>query len=163
LKKLAVSLGTQTDVRAHRIPALFVIRESPCAVAARDFHRATSERPDVVIASAGVSRGTLTSFAEDLPAFSRGGSTPTYSGRVGRHFQPVRGAEARPEQVAGVLVRIASYRGLRGLPGSRGAYVRVEKPAAYRLSRKFADLEHAEERARAFARKAELFVPDCHR
>jgi short-subunit dehydrogenase len=73
--------------------------------------------PDIVIANAGVSRGTLTDFAEDLPAF-RAVFDTNVLGLV-HTFHPFLGAmrEAR----RGVLAGIASVAGLRGLPGS-GAY-----------------------------------------
>jgi len=84
--------------------------------AARDFIGRFGT-PDVVIASAGVSRGTLTSHAEDLPAF-RAVFDTNVLGMVAT-FQPFVGPmrEARH----GALVGIASIAGFRGLPGS-GAY-----------------------------------------
>jgi short-subunit dehydrogenase len=73
--------------------------------------------PDVVIASAGVSRGTLTSHAEDLPAF-RAVLDTNVIGMIAT-FQPfvVPMRDAR----RGALVGIASIAGFRGLPGA-GAY-----------------------------------------
>ena len=84
--------------------------------AARDFIGRFGT-PDIVIASAGVSRGTLTSHAEDLPAFRAVLETNVF-GMVAT-FQPfvVPMREARH----GALVGIASIAGFRGLPGS-GAY-----------------------------------------
>ena len=73
--------------------------------------------PDVVIASAGVSRGTLTSHAEDLPAFRAVFDTNVF-GMVAT-FQPF--IDAMREKKRGALVGIASIAGFRGLPGS-GAY-----------------------------------------
>ncbi|HEY3178254.1 MAG TPA: SDR family oxidoreductase [Casimicrobiaceae bacterium] len=73
--------------------------------------------PDVVIASAGVSRGTLTSYAEDLPAF-RAVFDTNVLGMVAT-FQPF--VEPMREKRRGVLVGIASIAGFRGLPGA-GAY-----------------------------------------
>jgi NAD(P)-dependent dehydrogenase (short-subunit alcohol dehydrogenase family) len=86
------------------------------ADAARDFV-ARFGLPDVVIASAGVSRGTLTSHAEDLPAFRTVLETNVY-GMVAT-FQPFVSplCDAR----RGALVGIASIAGYRGLPGA-GAY-----------------------------------------
>lgn len=73
--------------------------------------------PDIVIANAGVSRGTLTDEAEDLPAFRTVFDTNVLG--VVHTFSPfmaaVRGARA------GALVGIASVAGFRGLPGA-GAY-----------------------------------------
>jgi short-subunit dehydrogenase len=73
--------------------------------------------PDVVIAGAGVSRGTLTSHAEDLPAF-RAVFDTNVLGMVAT-FQPF--VEPMREKKRGVLVGIASIAGFRGLPGA-GAY-----------------------------------------
>ena len=73
--------------------------------------------PDIVIANAGVSRGTLTEFAEDEPAFQAVFDT-NVMGLV-HTFQPfIQGMKARG---SGSLVGIASVAGLRGLPGA-GAY-----------------------------------------
>jgi len=73
--------------------------------------------PDVVIASAGVSRGTLTDHAEDIPAF-RSVFETNVMGLVNA-FQPFIGAMRAARR--GTLVGIASIAGFRGLPGS-GAY-----------------------------------------
>lgn len=73
--------------------------------------------PDVVIASAGVSRGTMTGYAEDLAAF-RAVFETNMQGLVNT-FQPF----IAPMRAAGrgTLVGIASIAGFRGLPGG-GAY-----------------------------------------
>jgi NAD(P)-dependent dehydrogenase (short-subunit alcohol dehydrogenase family) len=73
--------------------------------------------PDVVIANAGVSRGTLTEHAEDLPAFREVVDTNLLG--IVNAFQPF----IAPMRAArrGTLVGIASLAGFRGLPGS-GAY-----------------------------------------
>ena len=73
--------------------------------------------PDVVIANAGVSRGTLTEYAEDLPAFAAVFETNVL-GMV-HTFQPFLAAMRAAG--GGTLVGIASVAGFRGLPGS-GAY-----------------------------------------
>jgi NAD(P)-dependent dehydrogenase (short-subunit alcohol dehydrogenase family) len=73
--------------------------------------------PDIVIASAGVSRGTITDFAEDLPAF-RSVLETNVMGLVNAFhpfLAPMRAARR------GTLVGIASIAGFRGVPGS-GAY-----------------------------------------
>lgn len=73
--------------------------------------------PDLVIANAGVSAGTLTEHAEDLAAFRRIIET-NLTGMV-LTFQPFLGAmRARG---SGTLAGIASVAGIRGLPGA-GAY-----------------------------------------
>lgn len=73
--------------------------------------------PDIVIANAGVSRGTLTDEPDDLPAF-RAVFETNVLGMV-HTFAPF----VRPmrEARAGVLAGVASVAGFRGLPGS-GAY-----------------------------------------
>lgn len=72
---------------------------------------------DVVIASAGVSCGTLTEYAEDLPVWQQTFDTNVIG--VVKTFQPfLTGMKARH---AGVLAAIASVAGVRGLPGA-GAY-----------------------------------------
>jgi len=73
--------------------------------------------PDIVIANAGVSRGTLTEYAEDLPAFAAVLETNVL-GMV-HTFQPF--LAAMRTHGGGTLVGIASVAGFRGLPGS-GAY-----------------------------------------
>lgn len=73
--------------------------------------------PDIVVASAGVSRGTLTDFAEDLPAF-RSVFETNVLGLVNA-FQPFVAPMRRARR--GTLVGIASIAGFRGVPGS-GAY-----------------------------------------
>lgn len=73
--------------------------------------------PDVVIANAGVSRGTVTDFAEDMRAFAEVIGTNVLG--IVHTFQPF----IAPMRAArrGALVGIASIAGFRGLPGS-GAY-----------------------------------------
>ena len=73
--------------------------------------------PDIVIANAGVSVGTLTEHAEDLPAFERVLRTNVL-GMVAS-FQPF--VEPMRERGSGRLVGVASVAGIRGLPGA-GAY-----------------------------------------
>lgn len=73
--------------------------------------------PDVVIANAGVSIGTVTELAEDEQAF-RDVFDINVIGMVNT-FQPY--IAAMRERGRGVLVGIASVAGYRGLPGS-GAY-----------------------------------------
>ena len=93
--------------------------------------------PDIVIANAGVSVGTLTEYAEDLDAFQQVMDTNVL-GMV-KTFQPFIApmrANSSPEtgqagnprsgcshkgRAGGVLVGIASVAGFRGLPGA-GAY-----------------------------------------
>lgn len=77
--------------------------------------------PNIVIASAGVSLGTLTEFAEDIPAFQAVMDTNVMG--IVHTFQPfIEGLKqlAISKQPA-QLVGFASVAGIRGLPGA-GAY-----------------------------------------
>jgi hypothetical protein len=73
--------------------------------------------PDVVIANAGVSRGTLTEHAEDMPAFRAVFDTNVLG--IVHTFHPFLAAMRAARR--GALVGIASVAGFRGLPGA-GAY-----------------------------------------
>ncbi len=70
--------------------------------------------PDIVIANAGVSRGTLTEYAEDIDAFQQVMDI-NVMGMV-KTFQPFVHAMRLAKR--GRLVGIASVAGFRGLPGS---------------------------------------------
>ena len=93
------------------------VRDAGALRAAADDFLARFGAPDVVIANAGVSRGTLTQYKEDVPAF-RAVLDTNVLGMV-HTFQPFVGIMR--ERGAGALVGIASVAGFRGLPGS-GAY-----------------------------------------
>lgn len=101
--------------------------------AATDF-MARAGCPDVVIANAGVSVGTLTEFAEDIAAFQQVmdinvlGMVKTFqpfvaamransSSGTGRAGEPRSGCSHKGKP-GGVLVGIASVAGFRGLPGA---------------------------------------------
>lgn len=84
--------------------------------AAQDFMQKYGT-PDIVIANAGVSSGTLTEREEDLPTF-RAIMDTNVLGLV-HTFQPF--IAALQKQGRGSLAGIASIAGLRGLPGA-GAY-----------------------------------------
>ncbi|MBP7445699.1 MAG: SDR family oxidoreductase [Zoogloea sp.] len=100
----------------HAVYGLDVADAAALGEAARDFI-ARFGPPDVVIANAGVSVGTLTEMADDLNAFERVLRTNVL-GMVAT-FQPfVAPLRARGQ---GRLVGIASVAGIRGLPGA-GAY-----------------------------------------
>ncbi len=73
--------------------------------------------PDVVIANAGVSVGTLTEYAEDVDAFQQVMDVNVL-GMV-KTFQPFIAAMRAAQR--GTLAGIASVAGFRGLPGA-GAY-----------------------------------------
>ena len=100
----------------HVIYCVDVAEPAALTEAAADFI-ARFGVPDVVIANAGVSAGTLTEEADDLAAFDRVMRTNVL-GMVAT-FQPfVAPMRARG---SGRLVGIASVAGIRGLPGA-GAY-----------------------------------------
>jgi NAD(P)-dependent dehydrogenase (short-subunit alcohol dehydrogenase family) len=111
LQTLAAELGGQ----CHLYP-LDVSDAAALQAAGEDFI-AQAGVPDIVIANAGVSVGTLTEEADDLPAFRRVFDI-NVMGMV-QTFQPfVAGMRAARR---GRLVGIASVAGIRGLPGA-GAY-----------------------------------------
>ncbi|MGH8743124.1 MAG: SDR family NAD(P)-dependent oxidoreductase, partial [Burkholderiales bacterium] len=93
------------------------VREAQAMQQAADDFFSRFGCPDVVIANAGISRGTLTEKAEDLEAYQNILDT-NIMGMV-KTFQPYI-ARMREEK-RGTLVGIASISGFRGLPGA-GAY-----------------------------------------
>lgn len=111
LETLAAELGTT----CHLYP-LDVSDAAALQAAGEDFI-VRAGVPDIVIANAGVSVGTLTEEADDLPAFRRVFDINVL-GMV-QTFQPFV-ATMRAAQ-RGRLVGIASVAGIRGLPGA-GAY-----------------------------------------
>jgi short-subunit dehydrogenase len=119
LDALAQVLKTQYGVSCAIYP--LDVRDSlACQLAAQDFI-AKFGAPNIVIASAGVSRGTLTEFREDIPAF-QAVLDINVMGMV-HTFQPfiaAMGASAKLGDTA-QLVGVASVAGIRGLPGA-GAY-----------------------------------------
>lgn len=111
LAELAASLPGE-----HRVYPLDVTDAAALAAAGRDFMAGIGV-PDLVVANAGISVGTLTQEAEDLPAMERVlrvnvmGLANTFHPFV----EPLRAAGR------GTLAGIASVAGVRGLPGA-GAY-----------------------------------------
>ena len=115
--------------RADLLQALAASLPTDCAVYALDVRDAAALQqaaaefmlrfgvPDIVIANAGISRGTLTDQCDDLPAFQAVFDT-NVMGMV-HVFHPFLAAMRAAGH--GSLVGIASVAGLRGLPGS-GAY-----------------------------------------
>ena len=110
-----IAEGLRTNLR-QRGYAVDVCDHAALKGAAQDFI-ARAGRIDVVIASAGVSYGTLSEHAEDLDAFARLiaiNVTATVA-----TFAPF--IAAMKTQGSGRLVGIGSVAGIRGLPG-HGAY-----------------------------------------
>ncbi len=98
----------------HAAYALDVSNAPALAAAAADF-MARHGAPDIVIANAGVSVGTLSECPEDLAAFRKVMDTNVYG--MAATFAPFIG----PMAAAGGdrrLVGIASVAGIRGLPGA---------------------------------------------
>ena len=119
---LVARRGARLDELCRTLPvrcftyALDVGDAAALAAAGADFI-ARAGLPDIVIANAGISVGTLTGMAEDLPAFERVLRTNVLG--MAHAFDPF----VAPLRAAGRgrLVGIASVAGIRGLPGA-GAY-----------------------------------------
>ncbi len=93
------------------------VRDAPAIRAVAQDFMCRHGCPDIVIANAGISRGTLTEYAEDTVVFEDILATNVV-GMINL-FQPFTAAMQKAGQ--GSLVGIASVAGYRGLPGS-GAY-----------------------------------------
>ena len=93
--------------------ALDVRDSSAVQHAAGDFI-ARAGNPDIVIANAGVSVGTLTEYARDIDAFQQVMDINVLG--IVKTFQPFVAAMRAAQQ--GTLVGIASVAGFRGLPGA---------------------------------------------
>lgn len=115
LQNLQKTLKEKFNVESA-IYALDVSDHNSLSAAAADFMQQHGI-PDVVIASAGVSSGTLTENQEDIAAF-QAVMDINVLGMV-HTFQPF--IKAMREAGKGQLVGIASVAGIRGLPGA-GAY-----------------------------------------
>lgn len=101
----------------HRCYAVDVCDHAALAEAARDFMRACGGA-DIVIASAGISHGTLTERPEDLPVFESVFATNVHA--MVATFTPF----VAPMKAQGTpcrLVAIGSVAGIRGMRGA-GAY-----------------------------------------
>lgn len=115
LRELAAQLP---NGQRHRIYPLDVTDASALRAAAEDFI-AANDGVDVVIANAGISRGTLTEISEDLAVFERilatnvSATVATFS-----PFIAAMKAQAKAGSRDCRLVGIASVAGIRGLPGA---------------------------------------------
>jgi len=109
LQKLAAELGLPCAIYALDVRDADALRD-----AAMDFMQRFGV-PDIVIANAGVSRGTLTEFREDIPAF-KAIMDINVLGML-HTFQPFIAA-MKERSIKGRLVGIASVAGIRGLPGA---------------------------------------------
>ncbi|MGA7749767.1 MAG: SDR family oxidoreductase [Gallionella sp.] len=90
------------------------VRDSPALQHAANDFMARVGLPDIVIANAGVSVGTLTEYAEDIDAFQQVMDINVLG--IMKTFQPFVAAMRAAQQ--GTLVGIASVAGFRGLPGA---------------------------------------------
>ena len=119
LQKLQEMLKNTYHIQCAIYP-LDVRDSQALAIAAADFIQHYGA-PNVVIACAGVSRGTLTEHAEDIAAF-QAVMDINVMGLV-HTFQPFIGAMRIAAKLGenAQLVGIASVAGIRGLPGA-GAY-----------------------------------------
>jgi short-subunit dehydrogenase len=108
LEELATQLSTPVQIYAADVRDAVALQ-----AAAADF-MARHGCPDIVIANAGVSTGTLTEFPEDLAAFQEVLDINVV-GMV-QTFQPF--IAAMRDARRGALVGIASVAGYRGLPGA---------------------------------------------
>lgn len=111
LNELAASLDTETFLYPLDVADAAALQQ-----AAGDFI-ARAGLPDVVIANAGVSSGTLTEETDDLAAFERIFAVNVMG--MANTFAPF--ASAMRRRRSGRLVGISSVAGARGLPGA-GAY-----------------------------------------
>jgi len=110
LQELAATLPATTHLYAGD-----VCDHAALAAAAQDFI-ARAGGIDIVIASAGISHGTLTERPEDLPVFESIIATNVTA--TVATFAPF--IDAMRDQGHGTLVGIASVAGVRGLPGGGG-------------------------------------------
>ena len=119
LQKLADELQSQYNIYCTIYP-LDVRDAAAVEVAAQDFI-ARFGAPNIVIANAGVSRGTLTELKEDIAAFQAIFDINVMG--MMHTFQPFIAAmkKAGQKNEMAQLVGIASVAGIRGIPGS-GAY-----------------------------------------
>ena len=119
---LAARRGDVLDSLAGELPApcrrypLDVTDGDALAAAAEDF-RIHAGCPDIVIANAGISVGTLTAEPGDLAVFERVMAVNVTG--IANTFAPFLPAMTSPGR--GTLVGIASVAGIRGIPGA-GAY-----------------------------------------
>ncbi|CAH1385623.1 SDR family oxidoreductase [Candidatus Nitrotoga sp. M5] len=90
------------------------VRDSAAVQAAAQSFIAHMGAPDIVIANAGISAGTLTEYAEDIDIFQQIMDVNIMG--VMKTFQPF--LVPMREVGHGVLVGIASVAGFRGLPGA---------------------------------------------
>ena len=116
LQQLATELQNQYKISCAIYP--LDVRDSAALKAAATEFIAKFGAPNIVIASAGVSRGTLTEFREDIPAFQAIFDINVMG--IVHTFQPFIAAmkQAAKQDQSAQLVGVASVAGIRGIPGS---------------------------------------------
>lgn len=132
LHTLAAEFPAQISVYALDVRDAAAIR-----LAAQDFMQRVG-CPDIVIANAGVSVGTLTEYPEDLDAFQQVMDINVL-GMV-KTFQPF--VQAMRAVKRGTLVGVASVAGFRGLPGA-SAYSASKAAAISYLESLRVELHHS--------------------
>ncbi|HWT71752.1 MAG TPA: SDR family oxidoreductase, partial [Oxalicibacterium sp.] len=119
--KLQELMASLPNAQQHRLYVLDVNDHAALANAAADFIAAAGGI-DIVIACAGISRGTLTDHMEDLPVFEQIFATNvTATVATFAPFVETMRQQALAGNPGCRLVGIASVAGVRGLPGA-GAY-----------------------------------------
>ncbi len=119
LQRLATELQNLYQINCAIYP--LDVRDSKALITAAQDFIARFGAPNIVIANAGVSRGTLTEYPEDTAAF-QAIMDINVMGMV-HTFQPFIAAmkESAKQNQTAQLVGVASVAGVRGWPGS-GAY-----------------------------------------
>ena len=110
--ELLQALSEQFPRQVHCYP--LDVRDAAAIQAATQDFMSKVGVPDIVIANAGISRGTLTEYAEDVHAFQQVMDINVLG--VVKTFQPFLSAMRAAKK--GRLVGIASVAGFRGMPGS---------------------------------------------
>ena len=105
-----------TNSERHHVYALDVNNHEALLLAAAEFDR-VSGGVHIVIANAGISRGTLTEYREDLPVFEEIMATNLLA-TVATFAPFIASMKNRSSQQPCRLVGIGSVAGIRGLPGA---------------------------------------------
>lgn len=115
---LAQLIASLPNPERHRSYALDVTDHAALHAAAQDFiaHSSTAG-VEIVIASAGISQGTLTEYAEDFAIFERIMAV-NLNATVATFAPFIAGMKARSGHSPCRLVGIGSVAGIRGLPGA---------------------------------------------
>lgn len=117
LERLAGELSEASGGRARLLPLVADVTDRAALADAATRFLGTFGVPDVVVANAGISAGTLTGEAADAEVFERIVATNLLA--LPSTFAPF--IEPMRARGSGRLVGIASVAGIRGLPGA-GAY-----------------------------------------